>query len=94
MIKTASKTVTDLDEFRGQLKEIRKTGYAVTHDEFQDGISSIAAPIYNYNGEVLAAAAITGFNKDFCNDQLDLYISSIVKATKEISKKIGFDYHS
>lgn len=93
MKKVASKTVTDLDELRKQLKESRKNGYIITHDEFQEGVSTIAAPIYNYNGEVIAAAAITGFGRDFHDVQLDVYISSIVNATKEISKKIGFEYH-
>ncbi|WP_338448822.1 IclR family transcriptional regulator [Niallia oryzisoli] len=92
IIKSASKTVTDLDELRSQLKEIRRTGYAVTCDELEEGITSIGAPIYNYNGEVIAAAAITGSSKELGGNQKDLYISSIVKAAKEISKKIGFDY--
>ena len=93
MIKSASNTVTDLDELRGQLTDIRKTGYAITRDEFQEGVASIAAPIYNYNGEVSAAVGITGSSKKLCGDQIDLYISTILKAAKEISKKIGFSYY-
>jgi IclR family KDG regulon transcriptional repressor len=93
MIKSASNTVTDLDELRRQLTEIRKTGYAVSVDELQEGIASIAAPIYNYNGEVIAAVAITGSSRKLCGDQIDIYISNIVRAAKEISKKIGFSYY-
>jgi IclR family KDG regulon transcriptional repressor len=93
MIKSASNTVTDLDELRGQLTDIRKTGYAITRDEFQEGVASIAAPIYNYNGEVSAAVGITGSSKKICGDQIDLYISTILKAAKDISRKIGFSYY-
>ena len=93
MIKFASNTVTDIEELRRQLTEIRKTGYAVTSNELQEGIASIAAPIYNYNGEVIAAVSITGSSKKLCSDQMDIYISNIVKAAKEISKKIGFSYY-
>lgn len=93
MIKSASNTVTDLDELRRQLTEIRETGYAVSADEFQEGFASIAAPIYNYSGEVIAAVGITGASKKVLGDQMDLYISHIVKAANEISKKIGFSYY-
>ena len=93
IVKTASRTVTDLDELRKQLAEIRGIGYAVTYDEHQEGIASIAAPIYNYNGEVIAAVALTGSSQKLCGEQIDLYISNIVKAAKEISKKIGFSYY-
>ncbi|KAA9028460.1 IclR family transcriptional regulator [Niallia endozanthoxylica] len=93
MIKSASRTVTDLDELKRQLGEIRKAGYAITCDEFQEGFASIAAPIYNYNGEAIAAVSITGSSKNICGNRIDIYISSIVKAAKEISKKIGFSYY-
>ena len=90
LIKSASNTVTDLNELRRQLTEIRKTGYAVSVDEFQEGLASIAAPIYSHNGEVIAAVGITGSSKKLCGDQIDIYISNIVKAAKEISKKTRF----
>src|SRR4030095_1450892 len=93
MIKFASNTVTDIEELRRHLTEIRKTGYAVTSNELQEGIASIAAPIYNYNGEVIAAISLTGSSKKLCSDQMDIYISNIVKAANEISKKIGFSYY-
>lgn len=91
--KTASRTVADVDELRQQLSEIRRTGFAVTYDEFQEGIASIAAPIFNYNGEVIAAAGLTGSTQKLCGNQINLYISTIVKAAKDISKKIGFSYY-
>lgn len=93
MIKFASNTVTDIEELRRHLTEIRKTGYAVTSNELQEEIASIAAPIYNYNGEVIAAISITGSSKKLCSDQLEIYISTIVKAAENISKKIGFSYY-
>ena len=93
LIKSASNTVTDLNELRRQLTEIRKTGYAISVDEFQEGLASIAAPIYSHNGEVIAAVGITGSSKKLCGDQIDIYISNIVKAAKEISKKLGFSLY-
>ena len=93
IIKSTSNTVTNVDELRKQLTEIQNAGYAVTCDEYQEGVASIAAPIFNYNGEVIAAVAITGSSKSLCGDQTNIYISNIVKAAKEISKKIGFSYY-
>lgn len=90
LIKSASNTVTDIDELRRQLAEIRKSGYALTLNELQEGVASIAAPIHDYNGEVIAAVSITGSCKKLCGDEIEIYISKIVNAANKISKKIGF----
>jgi DNA-binding IclR family transcriptional regulator len=90
MIKSASNTVTDINELRRQLAEICKSGYAVAANELQEGVASIAAPIYDYSGEVIAAVSITGSSKKLCGDEIELYISKIVHAAKNISKKLGF----
>ncbi|MCQ6282409.1 IclR family transcriptional regulator [Bacillus sp. EB600] len=90
MIKSTSNTVTDINELRRQLAGIRNSGYAVSSNELQEGVASIAAPIHDYSGEVIAAVSITGSCKKLCGDEIEIYISKIVNAAKKISKKIGF----
>jgi len=51
-------TVTDPDRLRGHLAEVRRTGYAVTNEEMTLGSCSVAAPIRDADGEVLAAMSL------------------------------------
>ncbi len=54
------RTTTDPDALRARLTEIQVLGYAWTIDEFAEGISSVAAPVRNALGEIVAALHIHG----------------------------------
>lgn len=85
----SSKTVRDVKELKNHLDQIKKQGYAVCIDEFSEGITSIAAPVYDYNESVVAAISITG-----PNNRMDIprMVEGAVKAGKEISKSLGYIY--
>lgn len=55
-------SVTDPDAFRAELPHVRERGWAVDHEGFALGISTIAAPLFAPGGEILlviAGVAIT-----------------------------------
>lgn len=54
------RTLTDPDAVRERLREVRRQGCIWAMDEFEDGISSIAAPIADASGEVIAAVHVHG----------------------------------
>ncbi len=53
-------TTTRASELRTRLAKIRTTGYAWTVEEFADGISSVAAPVVDSAGAVVAALHVHG----------------------------------
>jgi DNA-binding IclR family transcriptional regulator len=53
-------TLTDAGAVRERLREVRRQGCIWAMDEFEDGISSIAAPIADASGEVIAAVHVHG----------------------------------
>jgi IclR family pca regulon transcriptional regulator len=50
-----SRTITDPASLRRRLAEIREAGFAWVFEEFSDGANSVAAPIRNQRGDVIAA---------------------------------------
>ena len=54
------RTLTDPDAVRERLREVRRQGYAWALEEFDPGISSVAAPIADDSGEVIAAVHVHG----------------------------------
>lgn len=52
-------TVSDEAEFRERLGEVREQGYALVDQELEEGVRSIAAPITNADGEVIAAMNVS-----------------------------------
>jgi DNA-binding IclR family transcriptional regulator len=54
------RTLTDADALRDRLHRVRREGFAWTREEFDRGINSVAAPIADTSGEVVAAVHIHG----------------------------------
>ncbi|AXN40832.1 IclR family transcriptional regulator [Peribacillus butanolivorans] len=84
-----SKTVRNARELKSHLNQIKKQGYAVCIDEFSEGITSIAAPVYDYNESVVASISITGPNNRI---DIPLFVEGVVKAGKDISESLGYIY--
>ena len=54
------RTLVDADAVRERLLDVRRRGHAWAIEEFDAGISSVAAPIADSSGEVIAAVHIHG----------------------------------
>lgn len=81
-------TITSFERLETELKEVLIKGYAVDNEEIQEHLRCVAAPIFNYNGEVIGAISISGPTirvKDVEN------ISEKVKKTaQKISELLGY----
>jgi DNA-binding IclR family transcriptional regulator len=60
MERFTDRTLADADAVRERLREVRRRGYAWAIEEFDADISSIAAPIADASGEVIAAVHVHG----------------------------------
>lgn len=56
--RQASKTITNPATLRRALAGIRTSGYCVSCDEMTDGASSVAAPVRDATGEVIASISV------------------------------------
>ena len=56
--RLASGTITDPEALLRALAEVRATGSCLSHDEMTDGASSVAAPVHDPGGEVVASLAV------------------------------------
>ena len=54
-----SRTVTDPVALRAILLEVREQGWAMVDQELEDGVRSVAAPLYAANGKVLGAVNVS-----------------------------------
>jgi IclR family pca regulon transcriptional regulator len=57
--KLTSKTLTDEGELRGELEHVRQQGFAIVDQELEGGLRSVAAPIRDSRGGVVAAINIS-----------------------------------
>jgi IclR family pca regulon transcriptional regulator len=55
----SARTVTDKPTLRGLLERVRKQGYAATDQELEEGLRSLAVPIRDAKGVVIAALNVS-----------------------------------
>lgn len=53
-------TITEPAKMRAELARVRQQGYATIHEEQNDAVSGLAAPVYGRDGAVIAALNIYG----------------------------------
>ncbi len=88
--KFTEQTLTERKKLKRQLDFIREKGYAFDHEERELGVSCIAAPIHDFDGEVIAAISISGPTSRFDEDSEVKFIKCILEVTKEVSEYLGF----
>jgi IclR family transcriptional regulator, KDG regulon repressor len=88
--KYTNHTITDHDKFRAHLKEIRKNGYTTSFEEFHEGVNSLAAPIYDYRGKVVAALSVVGPKQRIHSHKVQGFTKKIIAAAMEVSDRMGY----
>lgn len=53
-----ARTITSPDALRAELRRVRRQGYAVVDQELEEGLRSVAAPVRDRGGQVVAAVNI------------------------------------
>lgn len=82
-------TVTDPTDLEATLAEVRDQGYAISNEEFEEGLVAIAAPIRNISGEIIASLSISGPTYRMDSETLQRYIPMLIEAAKNISRSLG-----
>ena len=91
-IPRTERTIVDPQRLREELLKVLHQGYAIQDNELTPGLSSIAAPIYDHYGKVIAAINLSGLPIQILHDEkIDYYINELLKRAKIISTNLGYD---
>jgi len=71
------------EEFRKLLPRVRRQGYAISTDEQEDGLSSVAAPVLGAAGEVVAALGLAVPSPRYSHAGL-VRLGSVVASAAEV----------
>ncbi len=90
VIERTSNTIVDPEAFRQELATIRTRGYAVADEENELGVRSLAAPVRDYAGLVIAATSIAGPAQRLTKKVLTTFAPDVVSAADAISARLGY----
>lgn len=84
MPKYTKNTLTNLEANLEDILRTRERGYAISEQEFEDGINAIAAPICN----LIASVSIAGPAYRLTRERMIALGPELLKATNNISKEV------
>jgi IclR family KDG regulon transcriptional repressor len=83
-------TTTDPKVLFQELEVIKKRGYAVSEGERVEGVSCVAAPIFEPAGKIIGGITISGPMTRFSEQKIKEYAKLLMRATRELSKSMGY----
>jgi IclR family KDG regulon transcriptional repressor len=85
------KTITDPVALLHQFNQIRRQGFAIDNEEYEESVKCIAVPIRNHNGEIMAGLSITGPSQRLTDTRVQNELTPLIlQAGQELSKRLGY----
>lgn len=87
--RITSKTITDPDQLRQELKKIRTTGVAYDREELFEDSTAIAAPVFDMAGNPVASVRVVLPSMRCTGSTEKLIEEAVRQAGRQLSEKLG-----
>jgi IclR family transcriptional regulator, pca regulon regulatory protein len=88
--KLTRRTVTDLDQLMAAVAAARDEGYALVEDQLAIGVMSIAVPVRNQKGDVVAAINCSAQSGDVTEKALKRFLPVLQETSARITNAIRY----
>lgn len=85
-------TITEKDALSRELECIRKNGYATDKEEFGNGITCVAAPVYDFTGKVIGVIGCSAFTVNNSEEIIKRLLPDVISSAKSISSHLGYSF--
>lgn len=83
-------TVTDVDTLLAKVQQVRRQGWSLVNQELEEGLISLAAPICDRSGRVIAALNLSGqANRTNTKVAQETLLPALLRAARTISQRLG-----
>ncbi|MCK5673587.1 MAG: IclR family transcriptional regulator [Spirochaetales bacterium] len=92
MVRKTPATICDINVLKKNLATVRKTGTSYNQGEINQGINSLATPLFNRNNQVFGALVLVGTSQDLPIETLRSYSGLFHKTGRQITSDLGGQY--
>ncbi len=89
LARFTERTIDSPAALREELEQIRRLGYALDDEEHAIGLRCVAAPIFDENGQPLAAISLSGPKARLVDGRLGELGSAVVQTAEDITAALG-----
>jgi DNA-binding IclR family transcriptional regulator len=91
LTRSTPNSITSLQELEAELSRVRRQGYAMDMEEYENHIRCIAAPLWDHAGQVKAAFSVTGPATRMTRARLRQLASLVTKVSQDVSRQLGYE---
>lgn len=88
--KLTEKTITTRQDLLRELSEVRSTGIAMDREEIEEGLSCVAAPVLQKDGEPELAISLSFPYGRIKNVDIEDVKRELLACTRELSARLGY----
>ena len=85
-----AKTTTNPKVLKQEFDLIRERGFSISEGERVEGVSCVAAPIFDGSQKIIGAITISGPTTRFSAKKIQEYAQLLIQATRKISQAMGY----
>lgn len=90
-VKYTNNTILDEESFYKELNKVKKQGFAIDNSELDEGVSCVAAPIFNYERKIVAGISISGPTSRLNDAHIkNLIVPALIDNSIALSRSIGY----
>jgi DNA-binding IclR family transcriptional regulator len=88
--RCTARTITTAGRLREELERIRREGYALDNEEFEEGLRCVAAPVRDHTEAVVASLGVAGPAARLGPARLPVLIKRVTEAADAVSADLGY----
>lgn len=92
LVRFTPKTIVDRKQIITDLIEIRKSGLAYNREGFREGITAIAAPVFDHQKEVVASITISALTFLLNSNKEIIFEKKLSEITSRLSHMLGYSH--
>lgn len=89
-IKYTANTISDAEQLMKELETVKEKGYAIDNEEREEGVTCIAAPVFDCYGEAIASISVSGPTYRLKEKDFSTIIRNVTDVAKRLSENLGY----
>jgi len=89
LVQYTNHTIGDIAQFARELTRVQERGYAIDEEELNIGVSCVAAPIFDYTGEVVGSIGLSAAVMNADVEKLHTWGKRVAETAALITEQLG-----
>lgn len=82
-------TIINRSVLLDEIRNVKARGYAIELMEFSEELNSVAAPVYDYQNQVVATISLSGPSIRFNSEKIEEYVEELLYTASQVTKQLG-----